>query len=125
MRATHSYIWTHNIEPFRVKVGLLYSSRWEGHNGCFEFPGEMRVVCSDGLDWEHVSVSFKDRCPTWEEMCIIKDLFWEEDEVVVQYHPDKKHYVNCHPFCLHLWKPIGMQLLVPPSELVGPKPKGN
>ena len=35
----------------------------------------LRVLFSDGLGWDHVSVSLADRCPTWAEMCFIKDLF--------------------------------------------------
>jgi len=120
MRPAHSHIWTHQIEPCRVKAGLGYSSKWHGRNGFFEFPGGLRVICSDGLGWEHVSVSYSHRCPTWEEMCQIKDLFWDDEEVVVQYHPKKSEYVNCFPWCLHLWKPTEAILPVPPSMLVGP-----
>ena len=71
--------------------------------------------------WEHVSVSNEARCPTWEEMCWIKSLFWEDEEVVVQFHPAKSEYVNYHPFCLHLWKPIGFELPTPPAIAVGPR----
>ena len=68
-------------------------------------------------DWEHVSVSLIDRCPTWEEMCFVKDLFWNDDELVVQFHPPKSDYINCHPFVLHLWK--GPQRIkLPPKEFV-------
>lgn len=38
-------------------------------------------------------------------MCYVKDMFFEEDECVVQYYPSKKDYVNIHPYVLHLWKP--------------------
>ena len=71
--------------------------------------------------WEHVSVSTPERCPTWEEMCWIKDLFWDEEETVVQYHPPKSRYVNMHPFTLHLWRPTRSKdrLPFPPSNLVG------
>jgi hypothetical protein len=71
--------------------------------------------------WEHVSVSSETRCPTWEEMCFVKDLFWGEDELVVQYHPPKSEHVNFHPHCLHLWKSLRVPMPAPPSILVGPK----
>lgn len=71
--------------------------------------------------WEHVSVSLPSRSPTWEEMCLIKNLFWGEDETVIQYHPPKSEYVNNHQYCLHLWKPIGKTIETPPSILVGIK----
>jgi hypothetical protein len=75
--------------------------------------------------WEHVSVSVRvpgeTRCPTWEEMCEIKDMFWDKDETVIQYHPAEADYVNMHPHTLHLWKPIGVELPTPPSIMVGVK----
>jgi hypothetical protein len=71
--------------------------------------------------WEHVSVSTQGRTPTWDEMCWVKDLFWLEEECVVQYHPPRSEYVNCHPNCLHLWRPTRRKIPVPKSILVGPK----
>ena len=93
-----------------------------GNNGYFVIPFEsydLNVIASDGEGWEHVSVSLPNRTPSWKQMCFIKDTFWSEDEVVVQYHPAKKDYVNNHEYCLHLWRPISGELLVPPSILVG------
>lgn len=73
--------------------------------------------CMIGLDeegWEHVSVTLHKmgkkklevvhRTPTWQEMCFVKDVFWGEEEEVIQFHPKKAEYVNVHDFCLHLWK---------------------
>jgi hypothetical protein len=81
------------------------------------------IICSWGLGWEHVSVSIpsSSRCPTWEEMCYVKGLCWNEDETVIQYHPAKQDYVNYHPFVLHLWRPIGIELPKPPTIMIGPK----
>ena len=45
------------------------------------------VVWSFGGGWEHVSVSYRKRCPTWEEMCRVKEMFFNPEEVAVQYHP--------------------------------------
>src|SRR5215831_8512364 len=56
-----------------------------------------------GANWEHVSVSTAQRAPRWDEMCWVKDRFWEPEDTVVQYHPPKSLYVNCHPYTLHLW----------------------
>ncbi|MEZ3438614.1 MAG: hypothetical protein K1W18_07020 [Oscillospiraceae bacterium] len=77
-----------------------------------------RVVFSWGGGWEHVSVSFSTRCPTWEEMCKVKDMFWNEDECVIQYHPPKSEYVNNHPYCLHLWRKCGENFELPPKYYV-------
>ena len=112
-------------EKFRVRTGRIASYETFGNNGAFELtlrtPGKPRLfaIASDQAGWEHVSVSRKDRCPTWDEMCAVKDLFWTEEDAVVQFHPPRSDYVNNHPFCLHLWKPAGGSLLLPPSILVG------
>lgn len=56
----------------------------------------------DGFD--HVSFApFSGKVPTWAEMCEIKDIFWEDEDVVVQVHPPKSQYVNLKDNCLHLW----------------------
>lgn len=77
--------------------------------------------------WEHASVTVRrredgasaPRCPTWTEMCEVKDLFWSAAETVVQYHPAAEDYVSDHPYCLHLWRPIRDELPTPPPEMVG------
>lgn len=84
--------------------------------------GRELAIISSGVDeeygWEHVSVSTKHRIPNWQEMCWVKDLFWEKDEVVIQYHPAEANYVNHHPNCLHLWRPLREALPMPPLELL-------
>ena len=46
-------------------------------NGVFSIPlGPLvrNVMASDGMGWEHVSVSLRNRTPNWREMCFIKGL---------------------------------------------------
>lgn len=84
----------------------------------------MTVIWSYGGGWEHVSIDGKKRMPTWDEMCQIKDMFFDENECCVQYHPPKSEYVNNAKYCLHIWKPIEQysgKLPVPNSLLVGVK----
>lgn len=78
----------------------------------------VKVIASTGLGWEHVSVSREDRCPTWEEMCEVKAFFWDAEDCVIEYHPPETEYVNVHKNCLHLWRPIGIELPIPPNYLV-------
>ena len=85
--------------------------------------GELRVVASCGAGWEHVSVSRQNRCPNWLEMSHVHRLFFMPDEACVQYHVPVSDHVNCHPFCLHIWRPIGVELPRPPEILVGPEEK--
>lgn len=82
------------------------------------------VIWSFGGGWEHVSIRpiKKSHTPTWGEMCALKDAFFREDEVVVQYHPAKSEYVNNVPNCLHLWRPLNDAMPTPPSIMVGVKP---
>ena len=115
----------HVPEKFRITSGPQASSAAFGCNGAFIFPAvpgrpKLFAIASDGEGWEHVSVSTSFRCPTWDEMCWIKGLFWDDEDCVVQFHPPRSEYVNAHPYCLHLWRPVGAQIATPPTHLVGP-----
>jgi hypothetical protein len=83
----------------------------------------LRVIFSAALGWDHVSVAVmgQRRCPTWEEMCVVKGLFWPPETAVMQLHPPASTYVNVHQYCLHLWAPNGATAAIPlpPSIMVG------
>jgi hypothetical protein len=109
-------------ERFRLNIGPRECRGT--NNGAFKFRRkgvELRVIASDGGGWDHVSVSLPDRCPTWNEMRFIKDIFWGPEEAVMQLHPPQSEYVNCHPFCLHMWKPQNADIPAPPTWMVGIK----
>jgi hypothetical protein len=112
------------LEQYRIKLGPWASSKGD-ENGCFLIPGPHNIpllIMSSGnldKDWEHVSISGKNRCPNWPEMCHVKDLFWSPDELVIQFHPPRSTYVDNHPFCLHLWKPLKQIIAPPPPIMVG------
>ena len=69
-----------------------------------------RMTCSvvfgfNENGWEHVSVSpYGGKTPSWDDMCEIKDMFWDDEEEVIQIHPKKSKYVNIVDNCLHLWR---------------------
>ena len=111
-----------NLESGRIRQGEYASDPSYGLTGAFFIKGPqgapLVIIASDGLGWEHVSVSTRDRCPTWEEMCFVKDLFWSQDECVLQFHPPKTDYINHHPYCLHLWKRPGVNEELPPFILL-------
>lgn len=95
--------------------------------GAFRIPAPcgqlLKVIASSGdselgIDWEHVSVSLKNRCPSWNEMCFVKDLFWDPEETVMQLHPPKSQAINLHPHCLHLWRPKHQEIPLPPRKAV-------
>lgn len=126
----------HVPNQHRIRTGRLGSTDAIGNAGAFFVPNPFRrevpltVIASDGSDgqqdhgWEHVSVSLPDRCPTWREMSLIKSLFWDPSDCVVQYHPPEADYVNNHSFCLHLWRPTGVELPRPPIWMVGDPSRG-
>jgi len=106
-----------------------------GNNGAFDIdsvlPGwTLHLICSDGLEpgalggWEHVSVHAsrydgrQKRTPTWDEMSFIKTLCWDDEDLVIQFHPRRSDYVNNHPNVLHLWRPLRVDIPTPPTILV-------
>ncbi len=90
-------------------------------NGRLVLPARcLTIVFSDGDGWEHVSVSTPDRCPTWDEMEWVKRKFWQDGDCVMQLHVPPSEHINCHPHCLHLWRPIGVEIPRPPAHMVGP-----
>ena len=109
---------------------ILGSDESFGNNGSFELPSPepgwvLLLIASDGGGWEHVSVHVVDRrdrqrTPNWREMCFVKDQFWDAEDVVMQLHPRRSEYVNCHAFTLHLWRPTDAVIPTPPSAFVGP-----
>jgi hypothetical protein len=131
------------VEKWRVLIGD-YASRSDGRpHGAFVLPlksgGVMKIIACDGRpadarEWEHVSVSIElsrreledgkievqGRTPTWEEMSLVKNWFWEEEECVVQFHPPQSNYVDYNPFVLHLWRHRRRIFPRPPAVLVGP-----
>lgn len=97
------------------------------NNGAFQIKagGIMyRIVASDGgvegQEWEHVSVTLdRKRCPDWEEMCFMKNIFWDKEDCVVQFHPPESEYISNHKYCLHLWRPVNQVIPMPPKNYVG------
>lgn len=115
-----------DLETYRVKSGPFATEKGETY-GAFIIPYKnyyIKVISSgenDEYKWEHVSISLNNRTPNWEEMCYIKSLFWNDEETVIQLHPPKSQWINNHPHCLHLWRPIDIEIPLPPSITVGLK----
>lgn len=102
----------------------------DGNNGAFLIespePGwQLYLICSDGLGWEHVSVRAwngrRNRIPNWREMCHVKDLCWDAEDVVMQLHVKRSEYVNQHSAVLHLWRPTDREIPTPHWLMVGTK----
>lgn len=107
-----------SLAEIRSNRDIKIKSMDEMNSGFCHIKG-LTVIFSNAYGWEHVSVSTQSRCPTWEEMSMLKDMFWDDSETVVQYHPKKSEYVNNFPYCLHLWKKNDTEYELPPRILVG------
>lgn len=111
----------------RVKIrGLGRGTDRDGYyilrTGTLASEPYLRVIVSiDGLGWDHVSVSpsVPGRCPTWEEMSLVRHVFFLPEETVYQIHAPISEHVNHHPWCLHLWRSTREDMPRPPAELVG------
>ena len=74
------------------------------------------------IGWEHLSVSHKNKIPSWECMNEMKEMFFKDDEECFQIHPKKDNYVNNNEYTLHIWRPEEGMKQIPPSVLVGFRP---
>ena len=119
MKPNLNHLDQNRLSPELGSTEGLFIIQFENRN--------LRVISSTGMGWDHVSVSLENRCPNWREMCFIKDLFFDEEETVIQFHPKKSEYVNNHPYCLHPWRPQDFEIKLPDSmyrfhwKLVGVK----
>ena len=123
----------HVPESSRFNSIGIESDATYGNNGAFFVesiePGwALFLIASDGMGWEHVSVSARrkdrrnerSRIPNWREMSYVKDMCWDDEDVVVQFHPRKSEYVNAHPHVLHLWRLVDGEIPTPNPLMVGP-----
>lgn len=123
-----------HLNQYRIKNGPLASSPSMGNYGAFWIPlapstwAVVLAADSEVVKWEHVSVHIRYetsrrerrmRTPTWDEMCKIKDLFWDPEEAVMQLHVPASQHINNHPHVLHLWRPEDGRIPMPPPETLG------
>jgi hypothetical protein len=53
--------------------------------------------------WLHVSMSRKNKLPTYQDMAEVKELFVGKERKALQIFAEESQHVNIHPYCLHLW----------------------
>lgn len=128
-------------EQFRIQPGEPYNSPPGAGFGYFLVPPQklsktstsrtLKVIAADGwaensagvlanTGWAHASVTLLRglQCPTWDEMCLVRKLFWEPGACVIQYHPPASENISLHPGCLHLWQSTHHPIPMPPSIMV-------
>lgn len=122
-----------DLERWRIREGPMASTTGDDY-GAFWMPGpcgrDLTIIASSGdgelgIEWEHVSVSARKYCPNWVEMCFVKDLFWDPEDVVMQLHPAKSRWISNHATCLHMWRPLKESIPLPPDITVGNKDLGT
>lgn len=71
--------------------------------------------CTNG--YEYVAVSPQDPgsqnkylYPMWNDMCVLKDVFFGDEEVKYKYSSKKFRYVNGVEGWMYLWRPIGYEI---------------
>ena len=133
-----------SIDQYRLlgpEIIRRFGSEGDSTCGCFEVPAPppprptarpirrrpriLRVIASADPthEWDHVSISLPHRTPTWHEMSHIHSLFFLPHETSYQLHVPAEDHINCHPHCLHLWRPHRLLIPRPPGWMVAPTSK--
>lgn len=77
------------------------SGVWDGGDG-------MRVIASSDENQHgtllHVSLSYPDRNPSWEDIKQVRGAFYAEDIDCMMVLPKTADYVNLHPHTFHIWQ---------------------
>lgn len=76
--------WRHVPTGFVVSAGIEESGRW----------GPLL----------HVSMSYADHDPAWDEIKLVKDAFFPRDMDAAMILPRIADFVNVHQHCFHLWQ---------------------
>ena len=125
--------------PATLELGRVLRGEWasapeDGVMGAFLVMGPKgsrpAIISMASIEFEvrleavNVSVA-NSPTPNWgRDKASVKDLFWGEDECVVQYHPPRSEYVHTTVLLRRLWKPLNAVILqLPPAILIGPKEK--
>lgn len=98
---------TENVKKLKLEVRSIKAS-----DKCL-----VSITCMEG--WEHLSVSHKNKIPSWLCMQEMKEMFFKDDEECIQIHPKADNYINNNEYTLHIWRPIEAVKQIPPSILVG------
>lgn len=109
-------------ECYRVTQGVLATDRGHGNNGAFLIPATghpAAVIASDQDGWEMVSIAHCERPLTLAEVDAIRDLFWSQDDVVIQFHFPHQDRKGQHRYAVKLWRRAGQDAQLPPRHLLG------
>jgi hypothetical protein len=76
--------------------------------GLYQFNNNLATVASIDFVghtqiWLHISASYKNCIPSYEDLCCVKKIFIGDDNDAYHAFPRKSRHVNFHPYTLHLW----------------------
>lgn len=111
------------VEIKKIRNLKIVAESDDGFLGYWTDPTTQKVysiIMSWDGGWEHLSIApiRIGKTPSWELMCKFKEMFFKDEEACVQYHPKKSEYINIHPNCLHIWRPLYEKLPTPPNIYV-------
>ncbi len=78
---------------------------------CFKMNGCGIIVADEPEGW-HLSISRKDRDPTWDEIATARYRLLPEVDEMAMFLPRLDEYVNLHPFTFHLHE-VKSRILLP------------
>ena len=108
----HDRLWLPQYEPMDPSLagGFIIQSPTDAK--------PLVIVASNGLGWDHVSVSHRKRIPNWLEMQHAHRLFFLPTETAFQLHVPESDHINVQERTLHLWRPHEAEIPMPPKEFV-------
>lgn len=77
---------------------------------------KLRVICTlddigkhgdnpqQGGKLLHLSVSYANKLPTWDDLRLVRAGFFRDDIDAMMVMPQEKDYINTHQFTFHLWE---------------------
>lgn len=100
------------VIPDNWKILNTFSFEYYAYYTYYTFIREDGLKVIFGVEWQeedpetkwlHVSMSFKSKLPTYQDMKIVKDIFIGEERTAFQIFPPKTEHINLHANCLHLF----------------------
>lgn len=117
-----------HVERFRIQKGP-FATEPEADSGTLLLPTQWGTTLECHYDrglgaaWERVAVLCRKkkgdiRTPTWEEMQLAKEVFWQPKESVVQLHVPDYAKLHLNPHVLWLWRAKGQYMPRPSGQEV-------
>ena len=109
---------TEKYAPSPLPLGWVeIPSRFPGGTNTYLRRGDQMMVLlsasrgfglgdGDQRVWLHVSLSRRNRLPSYDDMAEVKRLFVGPDRRAIQIFAEESQHININPFVLHLWSVV-------------------